>query len=163
MAGQARAFEMPSEDIKEPQKEKKTADVIPFKRPAVEAEENAPEKNSEGYAAYHTLGGCLTQEEYETAMEIAGTQASINEIYVMSAKTYAGVAGLVDDKKLSDEVLRLYAVLRDYHNTPGVPDKLAAMSDPQLLAEVLRMKGESAALKQLTTAPKLKHIFGQKN
>lgn len=154
MATPARAFELPSElpeDKKKPQipaaaQEKRDSNVTYINRE---------------YDAYHTLEGCLTQPEYEIVKKILDekAEAAANEIYVMNAKTYARVANI----ELSDGVLRLYAVLRDSHNTPDVPDKLAVLGDPQLLAEVLRIKGESAALEQLTTAPNLQHIFGQKN
>lgn len=153
MAEQAIIFEIPSEDTKAPEKEKKLSPVIPIMPPeTLEAKGSVIENGGETYEAYRTLGGCLTQTEYETSMKIADSQATANKIYMKNARAYADVAEI----KLSVAILRLYAVLRDDHNTPGIPKKLASLGDQDLLAEVLRMKGESEALDKLKNSRILK-------
>ncbi|MDO8565645.1 MAG: hypothetical protein Q7S04_00475 [Candidatus Moranbacteria bacterium] len=140
MATPAKAFELPSE-LPEDKKEPQTPAV-----PQEKKDSNVTYINRE-YDAYHTLEGCLALPEYEIVKKIIDEKAgaSVSEIYMANAQVYAGVAEI----KLSNDVLRLYAILRDHYHTPEIPDKLAVMGDPQLLTEVLRMKGESAALEQL--------------
>lgn len=134
-----RAFEPPFEEVKAPQtpkapeapqEEKKRLFLVPTDRPEAPATEaSTSEKGESAFVAYQKkFGGYPAKETYMT-----------------NARVYAGVA----DIPLSDDVLHLYAVLRDYHNTPGVPDELKSLSDPELLAEVLRMKGENEALDML--------------
>lgn len=103
------------------------------------------------YMTYSAIGGHMTKKEYETVSLIAGTETPVNNMYKSHAQTNAEVVGIT----LSDDVLDLYARLRDYR-TPDVPNTLAIISDQELLAEVLRFKGNGSDVEKMKV--KLPHI-----
>lgn len=137
----------PQEDFPpEPKKEleKKGAVILPFRR-----KENIRKGN---YEEYKALSGTLSQEEYWDVLKRAAEERNIFSKWSGHANSMARAAEIT----LSPETVALYGILRDEKPDP-IKEHFSELSDQKLLAEALRIVGDTKSLEALIE--KHPHIF----
>lgn len=119
---------------------KKSAEIFYFPR---KAEVGTPEETERTYEAYRTSGGILNQEQYkEVLMRVAeGAEDTRSHHIADQASSMAKASGIT----LSPEIVAIYGVLR--HGNPGEKrEDYRELSDQHLLAEALRIVGDTSSL-----------------
>ena len=129
MPQHAEAF--PQEDFQpkpypEKELEKKSAEILPFRR----------------YEEYKGLGGILDPKEYEDVLKLAREwkEAPSGSLSSGAANSMARAAGIA----LSPEIVIIYGILGD--KRPDLAKERDEMSDQELLAEALRIAGNTLSL-----------------
>lgn len=120
--------------------EKREAVILPFP------------KTYEGYK--NLLGGTLSQEEYEDVLKSAAEGRTFNLARTSQANFMAETSGIT----LSPETVTVYGILRDERPDPA--KEYSGMSDQKLLAEALRIVGDTDSL--TTFIEKYPNIFKSK-
>lgn len=134
-----------------PPEKKKEAVILPFLKKVPEG--TAGEK-AQDYEKYKTLSGALRQEQYQDVLKRAaeGTEAPTTSQSSTNVNFMAQRAGIA----LSPETVTIYGILRN-EKPDGISENYHEMSDQKLLAEALRMVGDTASL--TTFIEKYPHIF----
>lgn len=148
-ANEPAPLRQPNEERK-PEK-KREAVILPFPQ---KGEEGIGAETGQGYEEYKTLGGALSQEQYQDVLSRVVDEQDVASSALVSAhaKGMAHLAGLT----LSPETVALYGILR--HEKPDqVSEDYHGMSDQRLLAEAFRINGEKDSL--MVFIEKYPHIF----
>lgn len=106
------------------------------------------------YEEYMKLGGIINVSDYSSALLRARGKAP-SAYGRAQAELMARVAGIPLEEK--DALIALYSVLREDENFGHEKYHHSQMSDQQLFAEVLRMRGEAEFLRKFIAAHP--HIF----
>jgi hypothetical protein len=117
----------------QPEPEKKSAVILPFRR------KESPEEGN--YEQYKALGGTLSQEEYQDVLKRAEEGRNIYSRWSKDANSMARAAEIT----LSPETVTLYGILRDEKPDPA-KEHYSELNDQKLLAEALRIVGDESSL-----------------
>lgn len=130
-------------------KEQKRAAILPFRRKT-----EARAEEGQGYEEYKSSGGILSREQYQDVLTLAahGGDAPSNSLSPGHANFMAEEAGI----SLSPETVSIYAMLRDRKPDPE-NEKFSGLSDQKLLAETLRIVGDTRSRNAFEK--KYPHIF----
>ena len=131
-------------------KRKREAVILPFKQKL----ESKGEEKRQDYAGYKTLGGVLSQEEYQNVRSHAADKEYIpsGSLWRGHANFMASTAGIT----LSPETVTIYEILRSEKPDPA-KEHYSELGDQKLLAEALRIVGDKNSLDMFIE--KLPHIF----
>lgn len=135
----------PNEDTI-PEEEKKRAVILQFPQRANENTEGRKEQTFvRSYEDYEKLGGkLLSKEEYQSVLDrAADVRNAPSSSTISQATLYADNARIA----LSPKTVTFYGILRnDKMPNPAVKDHYTTKDDQQLLAEALRMSGDTHSL-----------------
>ena len=111
------------------------------------------------YEQYKSLGGIINEKDYANALTRAKNVKAVDSHALAQAQVMANVAGIAleDPEEDIDPRVALYAVLRGDTNIDREKHHHSQMSDQRLFAEMLRMLGDTTALKKFLAAHP--HIF----
>jgi hypothetical protein len=123
--------------------------------------QEAPKENA-GYERYRECGGIINEKDYESILARAKNTTTPDRTLIKQAELVAQFAGieLHNTKESIDQRTALYGILRSDAKPEHVAHHYSQKSDQRLLAEALRMLGDTDALNKLTTEYHTKGSIG---
>ena len=110
------------------------------------------------YATYEAEGGKLSEEKYQNLLECLAEEKGIltNQFSSKAARSMAELASIT----LAPGTVTIYGILRA-GKTGFIEEHYGSMSDQELLAEALRITGDTRSLSVFTEYRETPPIFKQ--